>query len=361
MAPMTRTGRVAVIGTGAWGTTLARLVALEQVRLAQATPGGGAATSAPAGHVAEVLLWEHQPERAIQMQWGRENRTYLPGYALPANLRVSADLAEVVRDRDVVVLVTPSQRIREHARMLAPLLARDAVVICASKGLELGSHLRLTQVAAQELPPYVHVAALSGPNLAEEVARDLPAAAVVASTHADAAERAREVLSAARFRVYTSHDVIGVELGGALKNIVAIGVGISDGMRFGDNAKASFMTRALAEISRLALAAGANPLTLAGLAGLGDLIATCSSPLSRNRTLGLELAKGRSLDAVLAERRTVAEGVTTTRAALQLAQDLGVELPITEEIAQVLFHGRSVHEAVRALMLRDPKRELEGF
>src|ERR1700694_1257647 len=152
MAGMTRTGRGAVIGTGAWGTTLARLVALEQVRLAQAERDGDGALRAPAAEVAEVLLWEHQPERAVQMQWGRENRTYLPGYALPANLRVSSDLAEVVRGRDVVVLVTPSQRIREHARLLAPLLARDAVVVCASKGLALGTQLRLTQVAAQELP-----------------------------------------------------------------------------------------------------------------------------------------------------------------------------------------------------------------
>lgn len=349
------TARVAVIGTGAWGTTLARLVAMERVRQAQAS---GSATVAQVG---DVTLWEHQPQRASEMQWGRENRAYLPGFPLPANLRVTADLAEAVRDREVVLLVTPSQRLRENTRMLAPLLAPDAVVVCASKGLELGTRLRLTQVAEQELPKHVAVAALSGPNLAQEIARGLPAAAVVAARETVAAERARAALTALTFRIYTSHDLVGVEMGGALKNIIAIGIGINDGLQYGDNARASLMTRALTEISRLAVAAGANPLTLAGLAGLGDLIATCTSPLSRNRTLGLELAKGRALDEVLAERKTVAEGVTTTRAALELAEDLNVELPITQEIAQVLFEGKSVREAVASLMLRDPKHELEGF
>lgn len=352
----TATARVAVIGTGAWGTTLARLVALEQVRVAK-TAGGAAAAS----QVGDVTLWEHHPERASEMQWGRENRAYLPGFPLPANLRVTADLAEVVRDRDVVVLVTPSQQVRETARMLAPLLAPNVVVVCASKGLELGSRLRLTQVAEQELPQHVTVAALSGPNLAPEIARGLPAAAVVAARETEAGERARAALSTPTFRIYTSHDMAGVEMGGALKNIIAIGIGINDGLQYGDNARASLMTRALAEISRLAVATGANPLTLAGLAGLGDLIATCTSPLSRNRTLGLELAKGRVLDEVLAERKTVAEGVTATRAALELASELDVELPITQEVARVLFEGKSVREAVASLMLRDPKHELEGF
>lgn len=350
---------VAVIGTGAWGTTLARLVALERVRAARfsasADAGGGG------GPVAEVTLYEHQPARALRMQWERENADYLPGFPLPANLRVTSDLEDAMREREIVLLVTPSQRFRENARALASFLAPGAVLVSGSKGLELGTHLRMTQVAARELPDGTAIAALSGPNLAPEIARGMPAAAVVAARDAGAAERVRAALNTPRFRVYTSDDVIGVELGGALKNIIAIGVGVSDGLSYGDNAKASFMTRALAEISRLALAAGANPLTLAGLAGLGDLMATCGSPLSRNRTLGLELAAGRPLDEVLAERRTVAEGVTTTRAALELAADVGVELPITAEIARVLFEGRSVREAVTSLMLRDPKHELEGI
>lgn len=345
---------IAVIGTGAWGTTLARLAALEQIRAAHSE-----ATNP--GRVADVTLWEHVPERAREMQWQRMNREYLPGFALPANLLVTADLEEAVRDREIVLVVTPSQRLRANARALAPLLAPGAVVTSASKGLEIGTHLRMTQVLEQELPPGTPIAALSGPNLAREIAEGKPAASVVASQHPEAAERVREALSTPLFRLYTSDDVVGVELGGALKNIIAMGVGGVDAMQLGDNAKASFMTRALAEIARLSLAAGANPLTLAGLAGLGDLIATCSSPLSRNRTLGIELARGRTLDEVLAERKTVAEGVTTTRAALELAAALDVELPITAQIGLVLFEGRPIAESVGSLLAREPKRELEGF
>lgn len=340
---------IAVLGTGAWGTTLAWLIAHEH-----GAPGGE-------GIDAPIYLWEYRAARAAEMERARENRAYLPGVPLPPNLRITADLAEAARGRDLILLVTPSQRVREQARALAPHLGRDTVVACASKGLELGTHLRLSQVIAQEVPAGTAIAALSGPNLAAEVARGLPAAAVVASPESRATERARAALSAPLFRVYTSDDIAGVELGGALKNIIALGVGISDGLGYGDNAKASFMTRALAEITRLALAAGANPLTLAGLAGLGDLIATCSSPLSRNRTLGLELAQGRPLAELLAQRRTVAEGVTTTRAALEMAAHLGVELPITEQIARVLFEGKDMRAAVAELMVRDPKRELEGL
>lgn len=342
---------VTVLGTGAWGTTLARLLA--EQRLRQANGDVDAAET--------VLLWDHHAERAAVMERERENQEYLPGMLFPANLHVTGDLADAVRDRELVLIVTPSQRVREHARMAAPHLAAGVIVTCASKGLELGTKLRMSQVLKQELPAGAAIVALSGPNLAMEIARGLPAAAVVASDSPEGAERARQLLTAGMFRVYTSDDLAGVELGGALKNIIALGVGISDGLCYGENAKAAFMTRALAEISRLAMAAGANPLTLAGLAGLGDLIATCSSPLSRNRTLGLELAKGRVLEEVLAERKTVAEGVTTTRAALELAEALNVELPITQQIASVLFDKKDVKEAVLSLMLRDPKHELHGL
>ena len=348
---MAEVAGVTVLGTGAWGTTLARQVAEERLRQA----GGDVATADT------VLLWDHHADRAAAMESARENRDYLPGMMFPPNLRVTGDLAEALRDQALVVFVTPSQRLREQAKLAAPLLAPGAIVVSASKGLELGTRLRMSQVLQQEMPTGVPIVALSGPNLALEIARGLPAAAVVASDTLAAAETARTLLTAGMFRVYTSDDVAGVELGGVLKNIIALGVGISDGLSYGENAKAAFMTRALAEISRLALAAGANPLTLAGLAGLGDLIATCSSPLSRNRTLGLELAKGRALDEVLAERKTVAEGVTTTRAALELAATLHVELPITEQIAGVLFEQRDVKEAVLLLMLRDPKHELHGL
>lgn len=342
---------VTILGTGAWGTTLARLLASERLHRVD---GNVAAAET-------VLLWEHRFERAAIMERDRENLDYLPGMKFPPNLRVTADLADVVRDRALVVVVTPSQRVRETAKLMAPNLSRGTIVTCASKGLEIGTRLRMSQVLREELPEDAGIVALSGPNLALEIARGLPAAAVVASDVEAAAAQASTLLNAGMFRVYTSDDLAGVELGGALKNIIALGVGISDGLGYGENAKAAFMTRALAEISRLALAAGANPLTLAGLAGLGDLIATCSSPLSRNRTLGLELAKGRALEEVLAERKTVAEGVTTTRAALELAAALHVELPITQQIASVLFEQKDVKEAVRSLMLRDPKHELHGL
>jgi glycerol-3-phosphate dehydrogenase (NAD(P)+) len=336
-----------VIGTGAWGTTLARLAATQ----ADAHGSGGPS----------VTLWEHEPARAAEMERARENATFLPGFPFPPWLHVTADLGEAVAGCDVVLLVVPSQRMRENARALRPYLMARAVVVSASKGLELGTYRRMTQVLAEELGTEAQVAALSGPNLAVEIARGMPAAAVVAADQPETAERARAALTTPRFRVYTSHDVVGVELGGALKNILAVGVGISDGLGYGDNAKASIMTRGLAEMARLAVAAGADPLTLAGLAGLGDLIATCASALSRNRTLGLELARGRSLEAVLAERRSVAEGVTTTRAALEMARALGVDLPITEQLAQVLFEGKDVRRVVVELMERDPKHELEGF
>ncbi len=348
---------IAVLGTGAWGTTLAILMAAERARLARES----GTDERGSGEAEPVVLWDHHPERAAQMQQTRENRAYLPGFPFPPNLRVSADLAEAVRACEMVLMVTPSQTMRANARALAPHITPGAVVVSGAKGLELGTRQRMTDVLAAELPPSVRLAALSGPNLAREIAAGLPAAAVVAARDPVVAEAARATLSTPRFRIYTSDDVVGVELGGALKNIIALGVGISDGLGYGDNAKASFMTRALAEIARIALAAGANPLTLAGLAGLGDLIATCASPLSRNRTLGLELGHGRPLDEALAERRTVAEGVTTTRAALELARDLGVELPITEQIACVLFEGKDVRAAVGELMLREPKRELQGL
>lgn len=302
---------IAVVGTGAWGTTLARMIGFERLR----QPGSDPAQ--PPSREAPLILWEHKPERAALIEQTRENSAYLPGELLPPNVRVTSALAEAVHGAEIVLLVTPSQRVREHARALAPLLAPGATIVCGSKGLELGTHLRLSQVIAQEAPAGTPIVALSGPNLAKEIARGLPAAAVVASHDAAAAERARAALATPLFRVYTSEDLAGVELGGALKNIIALGVGISDGLGYGDNAKASFMTRALAEITRLALAAGANPLTLAGLAGLGDLIATSSSPLSRNHMLGVELASGRPLTEIEAERKTVAESVTTTQAALE--------------------------------------------
>jgi glycerol-3-phosphate dehydrogenase (NAD(P)+) len=332
---------VGVIGSGAWGTTLALLLAHKGIT---------------------TTLWEHLPARAEQIQQQRENTLFLPGFPFPEMLQVTASIADAVQHKDLLLLVTPSQRLRENLRLLAPYLDKDTILVNASKGIETSSIKRMTEVIAQELPEATtHVAALSGPNLSREVAEGQPTAAVVAADEHDVAVKARTILSTTAFRVYTSPDVIGVELGGALKNIIAIAAGISDGMGYGENAKAAITTRGLAEISRLGVAAGANPLTFLGLAGIGDLIATCASSLSRNQQLGRRLATGEKLQDILSTTHTVAEGVTTTRAALQLATRYGVEMPITKQLSLVLFEGLDPHEALRELMLRHPKGELEGI
>ena len=332
---------IGVIGSGAWGTTLALLLARQ-----------GMATT----------LWEHAPARARQMQEQHENTLFLPSFSFPETLQVTASIADAVQHKDLLLLVTPSQRLRENLRLLAPFLSKETILVSASKGIETSSLKRMTEVIAEELPEAARrVAALSGPNLSREVAEGQPTAAVVAAYEHDVAVKARTVLSTTTFRVYTSPDVVGVELGGALKNIIAIAAGISDGMGYGENAKAAITTRGLAEISRLGIAAGANPLTFLGLAGIGDLIATCASPLSRNQQLGRRLATSEKLQDILRSTHTVAEGVTTTRAALQLASHYEVEMPITKQLSLVLFQGLDPHEALRELMLRNPKGELEGI
>lgn len=332
---------VGVIGSGAWGTTLARLAAKK-----------GIATT----------LWEHHAERAAEIQQCRENTTFLPGFSLPDTLCVTSDIAEAVHNKDMLVLVTPSQRMRENLRLLAPYLGNDTVLVNASKGIEIGTLKRMTEIIAAELPrARDRITTLSGPNISREVAEEKPTAAVIASANQQAAVRVRDVLTTTYFRVYTSHDVTGVELGGALKNIIAIGAGVNDGLGYGENAKAAFITRGLAEISRLGVAAGANPLTFLGLAGIGDLVATCASPLSRNQQVGRRLAAGEKLDDILRSMHSVAEGVYTTRAALQLATHYQIEMPIAQQLSLVLFEGLDPLQAVAELMMRDPKGELEGM
>ena len=332
---------VGVIGSGAWGTTLAFLLAKK-----------GIATT----------LWDHRPERAMDMQRQRENVVFLPGIRFPALLQVTSNIAEAVEGKEMLLLVTPSQLMRENVRLFAPHVGSDTLLVSASKGIEIGSLKRMTEVISEEIAgAHSRVAALSGPNIAQEVAEGKPTAGVVAAYEEEIATRIRILLTTAWFRVYSASDIVGVELGGALKNIIAIGAGFSDGMGFGNNAKAAFMTRGLAEIARLGIAAGANPLTFTGLAGIGDLIATCASPLSRNQQLGRHLASGEKLDDILASMHSVAEGVSTTRAALQLAARYNVEMPITEQLSLVLFEGLDPQKAVPELMMRDPKHELEGL
>ncbi|HEX8681230.1 MAG TPA: NAD(P)H-dependent glycerol-3-phosphate dehydrogenase, partial [Ardenticatenaceae bacterium] len=317
--------KIAVIGSGSWGTTLAVLLAR---------------------HGREVWLWARSAQDAERLNAQRENSRFLPGVPFPNGLRVSAEDAEVLHDAALVLLVVPSQTMRENVRALWKHIPSDAILLSCAKGLELSTLKRMTEVIREELPETMqdNVGVLSGPNLAREIAAGLPASTVVAMKDGEKAEWAQGLLHTPTFRVYTHEDVLGVELAGALKNIVAIGAGAAEALGIGDNAKSTYMTRGLAEIARLGTAAGANALTFAGLAGLGDLLCTCASPHSRNHFVGVELARGRSLEDIRASMTQVAEGVFTVQAARELAKRYGVELPITEALYQALFEGRSVRE-----------------
>lgn len=332
---------VTVVGTTSWGTTLAIIMA--QKRL-------------------PVTLWCRSEEEARALNAARENRTRLPGIPFPQTLTVTSDLPEAMAGSRLVLLAVPSQRMRENARSIAPYIG-DRLFMSASKGMELGTALRMSQVLIDEFGQEhaQQACVLSGPNLAREVAQGLPSATVVAADTLAVAETARVLVMTRRFRVYCSDDVVGVEFGGALKNIIALGAGMSDGWGYGANAKAAFMTRGLTEITRLAVASGGNPLTFLGLAGIGDLVATCTSPLSRNRRVGEELAHGRSLEDIKATLGGVAEGITTTVAALDMARTSGVEMPITEQTYEVLYNRRDARIAITQLMAREPKYELHGL
>ncbi len=332
---------VGVVGTTSWGTTLA-LIAARQ------------------GH--RVTLWARTPEEAKQLQYDRENKRLLPGFPFPASLQVSSSEDDAFGHAQLVILAVPSKSARANAWRIRHALPSNVLIVSATKGLEVSTGLRISQVLQEELSESLHsrICVLSGPNLSTEVARGLPASTVVASADAQAARAAQEALMTPLFRVYTSADVIGVELAGALKNIIALGAGIGDGLGYGNNSKAAFITRGLTEITRLGVAAGASPLTFAGLAGMGDLIATAASPLSRNRHVGEQLAKGRPLKEILASMQNVAEGVDTTAAAVKMARELGVEMPITQAAYRILFEGLDPRQAVAELMGRAPQPEWVG-
>jgi glycerol-3-phosphate dehydrogenase (NAD(P)+) len=337
-----QTRRVVVMGTGSWGTTLAIL-------------------SARQGLLTHLLA--RTEDEANTLRTAGENTRFMPGYPFPEDLTVTADAEEALRDCEMLLMVVPSQTMRSNIRSLKPYLGvmkDDSIVISAAKGLELGTLQRMTEVLGEELGPgwESRLGALSGPNLAKEIVASKPATTVIGAGHLETAQRAQELLTGGRFRVYTNPDVIGVELGGALKNIIAVAAGMADGMQSGDSTKAALITRGLVEIGRLGVAAGASLFTFAGLAGLGDLIATCASPLSRNRTLGELLARGHTME----EARTVmhgqvAEGLTTTVAARELAARYGVEMPITKQLYEVLFEGKSVMLGLSALLTREPTDE----
>jgi len=328
----------AIIGATTWGTTLGILLAQNGVPVS-------------------MLVRNETEAQTLSSQ--RRNARFLPDSPFPDRLSVTSQPESALEHCDLVVIAVPSDRLRENVQRIKPHLQDGAIVLSATKGLELPSARRMSQVLEDELHPELHsgICVLSGPNLAKEIVEGKPASTVISGRSPDAAQSAQDALMSASFRVYTSPDVLGVELAGALKNIVALGAGIGDGMDAGENAKAAFITRGLAEMTRLGIAAGADPLTFAGLAGLGDVVATCSSRLSRNRFVGEELAKGRSWPEIRDSMDNVAEGVNATQAALVLAKDLGVEMPIAEMASRVLFDGLSPQKAMAELMARPARSE----
>ena len=329
--------RAAVLGAGSWGTTFAKVLA-------------------DAG--TEVVLWARRPELAAAVRETRENSDYLPGVRLPEGLTATSDPVEAVDGADVVVLALPSQSLRENLAGVAPSLPRGAVLVSLMKGVELGTSKRMSEVITEVADvPVGRVAVVSGPNLAGEIAAGQPAATVVACTDLEVAQRLQSVCTTSYFRPYTHSDVVGCELGGAVKNVIALATGMAEGKGFGDNTKASLITRGLAETARLGAALGADPMTFAGLAGLGDLVATCSSPLSRNRTFGEQLGRGATLEQLLARKQQTAEGVKSCRSILDLARKHDVSMPITEQVVAVVHEGSTPADMLHAFMTRETKSE----
>ena len=327
---------VAVLGAGSWGTTLANLLAAKGQ---------------------EVRLWAYEPEVVESINRERRNSVFLPGIVLDPALRAFVDPVEATSGVEVVLSVAPSHVVRSVVSRIAGTLPPGTLVVSATKGIEPGSLKLMSQVLRESLPT-PRVAVLSGPSFAEEVCQDQPTAVVAAADEIATAASVQQIFSTARFRVYSNQDVIGVELGGAVKNVIAIAAGILEGLGLGNNPRAALVTRGLAEMTRLGVAMGADPMTFAGLAGMGDLILTTCGALSRNRALGIALAQGQSLADYTATHRTVAEGVNTARGAMQLAQRHGVELPITGQVCSVLFEDKPPRQAVVDLMERALKPEL---
>lgn len=306
-----------------------------------------------------TVLWARRPELAAEMNETRENRQYLPGLALPDGLTATADLNTAVEGASALVMAVPSHGFREIYTRIAEGLGEDVPVLSLTKGIEQDTLATMTQVVTETSPRKNRslVGVMTGPNLASEVAAGQPTATVIAMADRATARRLQDVFMGPTFRVYTHDDVVGCELGGALKNVMAIAAGMSDGLGFGDNTRATLITRALAELTRLGVALGGRPATFAGLAGMGDLIATCISTASRNHQVGVGLASGKSLNDVVTEMRMVAEGVKTTQAVLDLAQRSGIEMPIASHVGHVLYEGLDPKEAVLRLMTRDAKEE----
>lgn len=327
--------RIAVLGAGSWGTTLADLLARK-------------------GH--DVTLWAYEPEVVAAINRTHENPVFLPGAALAPSLRAIGDARKAVRDVPVILSAAPSHAVRSVIGTIQGSVSDGTLVVSATKGIENESLALMSEIVT-ELLPAARFAALSGPSFAQEVYAGQPTAVVAAAGSADTAHETQEIFATRRFRVYSNRDVVGVELAGALKNVIAVAAGMLEGLGLGHNPRAALITRGLAEITRLGIAMRADPMTFAGLAGMGDLILTTTGSLSRNRALGLAIARGESLAEYTAHHRTVAEGAYTSRAAAALAQKHGIEMPVTEKVCRILFDGKSATESMEELMERDLKSE----
>ncbi|MBL8217805.1 MAG: NAD(P)-dependent glycerol-3-phosphate dehydrogenase [Bryobacterales bacterium] len=328
--------RLAVVGAGSWGTALAAVLS---------------------GRFDRVGLWVFESDLAERMSRTRENDVFLPGFVLSDNIRPTSHLEEALDQADIVLSVMPSHHVRDVSTRMASLVGRDTPIVSATKGIENLSLMRVSEVLGEVLGRPERISILSGPTFAREVAQGKPAAVVIASSNEELATRIQVAFRGPTLRLYTNSDTVGVEIGASLKNVIAIAAGVCDGLQLGSNATAALITRGLAEITRLAVAMGGKPLTLMGLAGLGDLVLTCTGQLSRNRTLGQKLAAGESLQAILGSTRMVAEGVPTTSAALQLGQKFHVDLPIIGQVGAVLNGAITPVEALRELMYRSLKVE----
>ncbi len=333
--------KIAIIGTTTWGITMGLMLAQKGL---------------------EVKLWARTEKEAANLSSNGPDPAQFPGVTFPEKLTVTSTTKEALGDAKAVILAVPSQSMRQNVSLIESHITKSMPVVSAAKGLELGSGKRMSQVIAEEIAPQFrsHVCVLSGPNLSREVLHNLPAATVIAAEDLSIARKVQKLLATPNFCVFTNSDVVGVELGGALKNIIALGAGIADGLGYGDNAKAAFITRGLTEITALGVAMGANPLTFSGLAGLGDVIATCASPLSRNHYVGMELSKGRPLAEIIDSMTELAEGVTTTLVAHKLSQQLDLEMPITERIYQILYENADPRQAAMELMGGNTRHELSG-
>jgi len=332
--------KIAMIGAGSWGTALALLLARKGC---------------------PVVLWDRDRDHIEQLARERENKRYQPGHGFPEALEVTAEISDAVKDAGCVVMVVPSHGYREVYRQIFPLLRDNALVVSAVKGIEIESGMTMTGIMRAEGHDRnnIQLGVLSGPSFAAEVADRQPTAVTVAFVDAHAAETVQHLFSTDYFRVYTSSDIIGLEISAAMKNVIAIAAGICDGLNYGLNTRAALITRGLAEITRLGVALGGEPQTFAGLGGLGDLVLTCTGNLSRNRTVGLKLGSGLTLEQALSEMKMVAEGVKTTKSCYKLAADLKVEMPILEQVYQVLYQNKRCEEAVSELFQRDLKQEAE--